>query len=421
MNDLTNPATTVGQGPGSGAAWTDRYRSAVMDTFGPPQRVLVRGEGAYVWDADGRRYLDLLGGIAVNALGHAHPTLTAAVSAQLGTLGHVSNFFGSPTQIALAERLLELSGAPEGSRVFFTNSGTEANEAALKMTRRTGRSRVLALEGGFHGRTMGALSLTSKAAYREPFEPLPGGVSFLPFGDVDALEAAFADDPESVAAVFLEPLQGEAGVRHLPAGYLTRVRELTTEHGALLVLDEVQTGMGRTGSWFAHQDPTVGEGVVPDVVTLAKGLGGGFPVGAVLALGERAASLLGRGQHGTTFGGNPVAAAAALATIGVIERDGILADVVAVGAHLRAAVLALVHPLVASVRGAGLLVAVELTAPVAAEVASRALDAGFIVNPVSPTALRLAPPLILTREQADTFVAFLADLPTTTGHIEEDR
>ncbi|MBI9115418.1 acetylornithine transaminase [Sanguibacter suaedae] len=421
MSDLTSPPTTVGQAPGSGAAWTDRYRSAVMDTFGPPQRVLVRGEGAYVWDADGRRYLDLLGGIAVNALGHAHPTLTAAVSAQLGTLGHVSNFFGSPTQIALAERLLELSSAPEGSRVFFTNSGTEANEAALKMTRRTGRSRVLALEGGFHGRTMGALSLTSKAAYREPFEPLPGGVSFLPFGDVDALEAAFADDPGSVAAVFLEPLQGEAGVRHLPAGYLTRVRELTTEHGALLVLDEVQTGMGRTGSWFAHQDPTIGEGVVPDVVTLAKGLGGGFPVGAVLALGERAASLLGRGQHGTTFGGNPVAAAAALATIGVIERDGILADVMDVGAHLRSAVEALGHPLVASVRGAGLLVAVELTAPVAAEVASRALDAGFIVNPVSPTALRLAPPLILTREQADTFVAFLADLPTTTGPIEEDR
>ncbi len=303
-----------------------------MDTFGPPQRVLVRGEGAYVWDADGKRYLDLLAGIAVNALGHAHPTLTAAISAQLGTLGHVSNFFGTPTQIALAERLLGLCRAPEGSRVFFTNSGTEANEAVVKMARRTGRPRILALEGAFHGRTMGALALTAKAAYREPFEPLPGGVEFLPFGDVDALEAALADD---VAALVVEPIQGEAGVRPLPPGYLARARELTAAHGTLLVLDEVQTGMGRTGAWLAHHHPHIGGGITPDVVTLAKGLGGGFPVGAVVAYGERAATLLGRGQHGTTFGGNPVAAAAALATIGVIERDGLLAHVSAIGRRLR--------------------------------------------------------------------------------------
>ena len=419
MSDLSStPATTPAADvvAGSVTEWTQRYTHAVMDTFGPPQRVLVRGEGAYVWDADGKRYLDLLAGIAVNALGHAHPTLTAAISAQLGTLGHVSNFFGTPTQIALAERLLDLSGAPEGSRVFFTNSGAEANEAAFKMARRTGRPRVLALEGGFHGRTMGALALTSKAAYREPFEPLPGGVEFLPFGDLDALEAAFSTGSD-VAALFLEPIQGEAGVRSLPTGYLTRARGLTREHGALLVLDEVQTGMGRTGSWLAHQQPHIGEGIVPDVVTLAKGLGGGFPMGAAIAFGPHCATLLGRGQHGTTFGGNPVAAAAALTTIGVIERDGLLAQVAAVGEHLRSAVLALEHPLVASVRGTGLLVAIELTADVAPAVATSALAAGFIVNAVSPTALRLAPPLILTREQADDFVAFLDTLPRTPAGL----
>lgn len=419
MNDVERTAPLAATGSGV-AAWTDRYTHAVMDTFGPPQRVLVRGEGAYVWDADGVRYLDLLAGIAVNALGHAHPTLTAAISAQLGTLGHVSNFFGTPTQIALAERLVDLAGAPEGSRVFFTNSGTEANEAAFKMTRRnlradgSPRRRVLALAGAFHGRTMGALALTSKPQYREPFEPLPGGVEFLPFGDLDALEAAFATDGDDVAALVVEPVQGEAGVRTHPAGYLARARELTAAHGALLVLDEVQTGMGRTGGWFAFQDPAIGEGVVPDVVTLAKGLGGGFPVGAVLAFGERAATLLGRGQHGTTFGGNPVASAAALATIGVIERDGLLAQVRAVGAALRDGIAACGNPLVASVRGAGLLLAVQLTRPVAPAVVAAALDAGFILNAVAPDAIRLAPPLILTAEQAADVAAFFTSLPDPT-------
>lgn len=405
------PTATEG---GSVAEWTDRYTHAVMDTFGPPQRVLVRGEGAWVWDADGRRYLDLLGGIAVNALGHAHPTLTAAISAQLGTLGHVSNFFASPTQVALAERLLAIAGAPAGSRVFFTNSGTEANEAAVKLTRRHSagsRPRLLALEGAFHGRSMGALALTHKAAYREPFEPLPPGVEFLPFGDSDALEAAFATDGEKVAALFLEPVQGEAGVRTLPPGYLALARRLTEQNGALLVLDEVQSGMGRTGRWFAFQHPHIGGGVLPDVVTVAKGLGGGFPVGALIAFGEHAAACLGRGQHGTTFGGNPVAAAAALATMGVIERDGLLAHVRELGEWWRAALASTGNPLVGTVRGEGLLIAVELTAPVAAVVAARALEAGFIVNPCTPTTLRLAPPYVLTREQAGTFVDFLAGMP----------
>ncbi|ROS28271.1 acetylornithine transaminase [Cellulomonas sp. PhB150] len=394
---------------GSVAQWTDRYTHAVMDTFGAPQRVLVRGEGPYVWDADGTRYLDLLGGIAVNALGHAHPTLTAAISAQLGTLGHISNFFASPTQIAFAERLLGLAGAPAGSRVFLTNSGTEANEAAFKLARRTGRTRILALEGAFHGRSMGALALTHKLAYREPFEPLPGGVEFVPFGDTAALEAAFEGEP--VAAFFVEPIQGEAGVLPLPPGYLARARELTREHGALLVLDEVQTGMGRTGTWFAHQLPHVGGGVVPDAVTVAKGLGGGFPVGALIAYGDAVATLIGRGQHGTTFGGNPVASAAALATIGVIERDGLLEHVTGLGERLRTRISGLGHPLIETARGEGLLIGIELTAPVAPQVAARALEAGFVVNPCRPTTIRLAPPFVLTDDQAGTFVDFLAALP----------
>ncbi|MFD7311603.1 acetylornithine transaminase [Promicromonospora sp. NPDC059942] len=405
---------------GSVAAWTQRYSGAVMDTFGPPQRVLVRGEGAYVWDADGKRYLDLLAGIAVNALGHAHPTLTAAISAQLGTLGHVSNFFGTPAQIALAETLLRVAEAPEDSRVFLTNSGTEAVEAAFKMTRRVAtssgvgtRTRVLALEGGFHGRSMGALALTAKAAYREPFEPLPGGVEHLPFGDLAALEAAFT--PQSVAehgevaALVVEPVQGEAGVRPLPPGYLAAARRLTRAHGALLVLDEVQTGVGRCGSWFAYQQPEIGGGIVPDVVTVAKGLGGGFPVGAVIAYGD-AARLLGRGQHGSTFGGNPVASAAALATLGVIERDGLLTNVREVGALLRQEIEMCGSPLVKEVRGRGLLLAVVLNEPVAPQVAAAALEAGLIVNAVAPDAIRLAPPLILTAEQATEAARFFASL-----------
>jgi acetylornithine/N-succinyldiaminopimelate aminotransferase len=399
VSDLV-PGVGGPAGAVAGPQWLERYSASLMGTYGTPQRVLVRGEGAYVWDADGRRYLDLLGGIATNALGHAHPTLVGAVTAQLSTLGHISNFFASVPQVALAERLLALLDAPAGSRVFFANSGAEANEAAFKMARRTGRPRILALEGAFHGRTLGALALTHKPAYREPFEPLPGGVEHLPFGDADALRAAVDDQ---VAAVVLEPLQGEAGVRPLPPGYLTLARELTSRHGALLVLDEVQTGIGRTGAWFAHSR----HGVVPDVVTTAKGLGGGIPIGAAIGLGERAGSLLGPGQHGTTFGGNPVAAAAALATLHVIERDGLLANARAVGARLRDGVLAIGSPMVTGVEGEGLLLGIRLTRPVAAAVTAAALDAGFVVNAVAPDVLRLAPPLVLTAGQADAFVAAL--------------
>ncbi len=409
---MTRPAPqqVLGLAPAgvTAAAWTGRHGKAIMGTYGVPQRILVRGEGCYVWDADGNRYLDLLAGIAVNALGHAHPMLTAAITAQLATLGHTSNFFGTPAQIALAERLLELSGAPEGSRVFLANSGAEANEAAIKATRRLAapgrRGGLVAAEGAFHGRTLGALALTHKAAYREPFAPLPPGVVHVPFGDEAALAAALTDD---VAAVVLEPVQGEAGVRIAPSGYLAAARRLTERSGALLVLDEVQTGIGRTGTWFAHRNPRlVDQPVRPDLMTLAKGLGGGMPIGALIAYGE-AAHLLGAGQHGTTFGGNPVAAAAALATLHVIERDQLCRNAEQVGDALQRDLAALGHPLLAGTHGVGLLIAVRLNRPVAAAVAAALLENGFIVNPVAPDALRLAPPLILTAEQAATFVEAL--------------
>jgi acetylornithine/N-succinyldiaminopimelate aminotransferase len=379
----------------------ERYERALMTTYGTPRRVLVRGEGCYVWDEDGRRYLDLLGGLAVNVLGHGHPALIAAVTGQLQTLGQVSNFFATLPQVALAERLLELSGAGDG-RVFLANSGTEALETAVKMGRRTGRTKFVAAEGGFHGRTMGSLALTGKAAIREPFEPLPGEVVHVPYGDVDALGEAV--DPET-AAVVLEPVQGEAGVRVPPAGYLSAAREIANKQGALLVVDEVQTGVGRTGDWFAYQH----EGVLPDVVTVAKGLGGGFPIGACIGFGA-AAGLLGPGSHGSTFGGNPVAAAAGLAVVDTVEREGLLENAAKIGDQIRRDVESVDHPLVAGVRGRGLLVAVGLSEPVATQAAAAALDAGFIVNPVAADALRLAPPLVLSSEQAETFLSALPSI-----------
>ncbi|WAJ34196.1 acetylornithine transaminase [Arthrobacter sp. FX8] len=404
MNTVEKPSVTelVETTGHAGSEWLSRYSSSLMNVFGTPQRVLVRGAGCLVWDADGQEYLDLLGGIAVNALGHAHPFVTSVIASQLATLGHVSNFFTSPTQVALAEKLLELAHAPAGSKVFFSNSGTEANEAAFKLARRnTGdgtvkRTTIIALEGAFHGRTMGALALTAKEAYRAPFEPLPGGVVHIPFGDIAALEAAV---DETVAAVFLEPIQGEAGVRPLPPGYLKAAREATSKAGALLILDEVQTGIGRTGKWLASEDA----GIVPDAITLAKGLGGGFPIGALITMGGQTSSLLSAGQHGTTFGGNPVATAAALATLHALESQNVLANATAVGEHLRSALAAI--PGVTEVRGEGLLIGFDLDADVAPAVVQAALDAGFIVNSPGPRTIRLAPPLILTTAQADTFLA----------------
>jgi acetylornithine aminotransferase len=368
-----------------------------MDNYGTPPLALVRGEGAVVWDEAGKSYVDLLGGIAVNALGHAHPAVVAAVSKQVATLGHVSNLFVAEPPVALAELLLALAGRP--GRVFFSNSGAEAVEAAFKLSRLTGRTHVVSTHGGFHGRTMGALALTGQPAKADPFRPLPGDVTHVEYGSVDALRDAVTD---ATAMVILEPIQGENGVVVPPTGYLAAARDIATAHGALLVLDEVQTGIGRTGHWFAHQ----AEGVEPDIVTLAKGLGGGLPIGACLAFGD-AATLFHPGAHGSTFGGNPVSCAAALAVLGTIANEGLLDHVKRIGERLRRGVEALGHPLVDEVRGAGLLLGIVLTEPVSGAAATALRQAGFLVNPVQPNVLRLAPPLILSAEQADAFLAAL--------------
>ncbi len=385
------------------AAWLERYDRSLLGVFGRPQLVLEHGNGAWVWDVDGRRFLDLVGGIAVNALGHNHPALVAAVSKQAGQLVHVSNFFTSVPQVELAERLLSLAAAPEGSAVFFCNSGAEAVEAGIKLARRTGRTGILAAEGAFHGRTTGALALTHKPAYREPFEPLIPGVTHVPWGDADALRAAVT---EETSAVVLEPVQGEAGVRRGDPAYLQVAREVTAAAGALLLLDEVQTGVGRTGSWFAFQQA----GVVPDAVTLAKGLGGGVPIGALVTFGPQVSRLLGPGQHGSTFGGNPLACAAGLAVLDTIDAEGLLEHARQAGEHLERRVLGLGHPEVTGVRGAGLLRAITLAGDHAPAVVALARDAGFLVNAVAPDAVRLAPPLVVTTEQLDLFVDALPGL-----------
>jgi acetylornithine/N-succinyldiaminopimelate aminotransferase len=388
-------------GSASSEAVLEAYAHSVMNTFGLPKRVFVRGEGCFLWDADGRRYLDLLSGLAVNALGHAHPTVLSAVTGQIATLGHVSNFFATPPQVALAGRLAAMAGAAE-ARVFFTNSGTEANEAAFKITRMTGRSRIISTEGAFHGRSLGALALTHNPKYRLPFEPLPGEVIFIPYGDAEAL-ASMVD--ETVAAVVLEPIQGENGVVVPSAGYLAQAREICDRSGALLWMDEVQTGMGRCGSWLVHVD----EGVTADIITVAKGLGNGFPIGACIAT-ETASRLLGPGSHGSTFGGNPVAAIAGLAVIAVIERDGLLAHATTLGDHFSTAIMGLDHDLITGVRGRGLLQAVILAAPIAAAVVDAALAAGFVINAPRPDVLRVAPPLIISSAELDHFVRALPSL-----------
>lgn len=386
-----------------GRVQTQRHTHALMGTYGEPLRALVRGEGSYVWDADGNRYLDLLGGIAVNALGHAHPAWVNALTEQAQTLAHVSNFFATEPQIALAEKLIELAGAPVGSRVFFSNSGAEANEAAFKMARKTGRGTIIALEQSFHGRTMGSLAMTHKPAIREQFAPMPAGVVFVPPNDVQALRDAVEAAGDDLAAIIAEPIQGEAGVQPLTHAFLTEIRTLTTRVGALMFLDEIQTGVARTGAWFAHQL----HGVIPDVMTLAKGLGGGFPIGAVVAYGETAGTLLGKGEHGTTFGGNPLAAATALATLRAIEDEHLIDNVKAVSAHVRQRLEQI--PGVVEVRGEGLLLGIALASPTAPDVTQAALAAGFIVNPPSPDTVRLVPALTLSTHEADEFLAWFAD------------
>jgi acetylornithine/N-succinyldiaminopimelate aminotransferase len=387
---------TAGDPAPANAQFQERWRHALMDNYGTPALALVRGSGAEVWDADGRRYLDLVSGVAVNALGHAHPAVVEAVTAQLAQLGHVSNFFVHEPVLRLAERLQELLEAPD-ARVVFGNSGAEANEAAFKMARRTGRPHIIAAQNAFHGRTMGALALTGQPAKRAPFEPLPPGVSHVPYGDAAALDAAVDAD---TAAVVLEPILGEAGVIVPPQDYLRAARDITAARGALLVLDEVQTGIGRTGLWFAHQ----AAGIVPDVVTLAKGLGGGLPIGACIGIGP-AGRLLEPGQHGSTFGGNPVCCAAALAVLDTV--GGLLEHVRQVGKEITTGIEALSHPLVTDVSGAGLMIGVGLAAPVSAAVSAAAREGGYLLNNAVPDRLRVIPPLVLTEAQAREFLGAL--------------
>ena len=407
-----------------------RFAAALMPNYGVPPVAISRGSGCRVWDPEGREYLDLIAGIAVSSLGHAHPAFIEAVTRQVGEVAHTSNLFLHEREVELAERLLCLLGgsdppqtppAPGGThpprpplgglpaphtprpplgRVFFANSGTEANEAAIKLVRRCqgpDRPVIVAAEHGFHGRTMGSLALTGKASIREPFGPFGLTVRFVPFGDAAALRAALGSD---CAAAFLEPALGEGGVVPAPEGYLRAAREACDEAGALLVIDEIQSAIGRTGAWFAHQ----AEGVRPDVLTLAKGLGGGLPIGACVGFG-RCATGFAKGDHGSTFGGNPVACAAALAVLDTIESDGLLAQVTAVGERLTAGLQAIRHPLVAGVRGRGLWLAIALTAARAADLEAAARQAGFLVNAVQPDAIRLAPPLILSPAEADEFLA----------------
>ncbi len=380
-----------------------RWEAVMMNNYGTPPMALASGDGAVVTDVDGKTYLDLLGGIAVNVLGHRHPAIIEAVSHQMSTLGHTSNLYVTEPGLALAEELVTLLGAGNGSgtaaRVFFCNSGTEANEVAFKLSRLTGRTKLVAAQEGFHGRTMGSLALTGQPSKQAPFAPLPGDVTHVPYGDTDALAAAVDD---ATAAVFLEPIMGESGVVVPPEGYLVAARDITVRHGALLVLDEVQTGMGRTGTFFAHQH----DGITPDVVTLAKGLGGGLPIGACLAIGP-AADLMTPGLHGSTFGGNPICAAAALAVLRVLAEQNLVRHAEVLGKSLRHGIEALGHPLVDHVRGRGLLCGVALTAPRAKDAEVAARRAGFLVNAAAPDVLRLAPPLIITEAQIDGFVAAL--------------
>jgi acetylornithine aminotransferase len=368
-----------------------------MRTMGTPLRLLVRGQGARVWDDEGNEYLDFLAGIAVNSLGHAHPVFVDAVATQAATLAHVSNYFSTPPQLELAERLKRITGAGEGGRAYFCNSGAEANEAAFKLARlnSTGtRTKIVALHNAFHGRTMGALALTGKPAMREPFEPMPGGVVHIDTS-IEALEATIDD---SVAALFVEPIKGEAGVLELPEGFLARARELTEKHGVLLILDEIQTGVGRTGAWFSYMN----SGVVPDAVTIAKGMAGGFPIGSLVTFGW-ASELFSRGQHGSTFGGNPLATATANAVLGEIESAGLIENARVRGEQLRAAIARIGSPLVGDIRGQGLLIGVGLTEPVANRLADAALAHGLIINAPNDSSLRIAPPLIIGDDEVREF------------------
>jgi acetylornithine aminotransferase len=371
------------------AAWDD----VMMRNYGAPSRTFVSGKGCVLKDDQGKSYLDFLAGIATNVLGHAHPAVVKAVTKQVSTLGHVSNFFAHPQGLRLASRLQEMTGDSQ-ARIFFCNSGAEANEAALKISRRTGRSRIVATQGAFHGRTMGALSMTGQPSKREPFAPLLKGITHVPYGDVSAMSRAVS---KKTAMVIVEPIMGEAGVITPDVGYLAELRVICDRVGALLVFDCVQTGIGRTGQWFGFEH----EKVQPDVLTLAKGIGGGLPLGATIAYGK-AAQLLEPGDHGTTFGGNPIACAAANAVLDVIESKKLMESAKVFEKKIKKSLSAV--PGVSEVRGRGLLLGIELATPIAKKVAAEMLDAGIIVNAANEKTIRIAPPLIVTMTQVEKFI-----------------
>ncbi|EFA23184.1 acetylornithine transaminase [Bifidobacterium gallicum] len=414
----------------NGGAWLQQYDDVHMHVFGTPLRVMDHGEGMRIWDVDGNEYLDFLAGIAVNALGYAHPAWVKAVADQAAQVAHVSNYFATKPQIELATKLVELAGAPQGSHVYFGNSGAEANEAALKLAKLYGRTlpgalpsfggkpaRIIALTHGFHGRTMGALSATWKPAIRKPFEPLVPNIEFVEANNLRDLRDAFAETglghygKGPVAAVIMELIQGEAGVMPLDADYVRGVRELCDANRALLIIDEVQTGMGRTGSWFAFQREDLG-GVQPDIVSFAKGVAGGFPMGGIIAFGQKLSDLFSPGKHGSTFAGNPLGAAAALATIETVERDGLIENAEQRGEQLRRQIMACGNPLFTGVRGRGLLNAIQLAHPCAHAAMEWVLEHGLIINAVAPDALRLAPPLIASEQDVDDAVAILSQIPS---------
>ena len=380
------------------------WQSTLQANYGVPAISLSHGLGAEVWDVDGKRYIDLLGGIATNILGHAHPVIAEAVSSQISKLGHVSNFFSHPEVLRLASNLQEMVG-DKSARSFFCNSGAEANEAAFKLSRLTGRTKVVATHGAFHGRTMGALSLTGQPAKRDPFLPLVKGVKHIPFGDIDAMRKAIT---KKTAMFIIEPIQGEYGVVMPPAGYLKAARERTLETGTMLVIDAVQTGMGRTGTWFGYEH----ESITPDVVTLAKGLGGGLPLGAMIAIGKYA-ELLTPGSHGTTFGGSPVACAAANATIDYLKAEKILEANIVKGQHLKSELAGVAG--ISEVRGQGLLIGIVLNQPIAKKVAADLWEAGFIVNPANDSVIRLAPPLTVSLDQLNQFILAIKKVVTSHG------
>ncbi|MCU1481999.1 MAG: acetylornithine aminotransferase [Subtercola sp.] len=392
------------------SSWVDTFNESLMRTMGQPLALLTHGRGAFVWDENEKEYLDFLAGIAVNSLGHAHPVVIEAVTRQVSTLAHVSNYFSTRPQLALAERLKRITGAGPEGRAYFCNSGAEANEAAFKLARLNSsgrRTKIVSLNNSFHGRTMGSLALTGKREMQAPFDPMPGGVIHID-STIAALEATIDD---TVAALFLEPIKGEAGVVDLPEGYLVRARELTEQHGVLLILDEIQTGVGRTGRWFAYEHA----GIKPDAVTIAKGMAGGIPIGSLVTFGW-ASDLFQRGMHGSTFGGNPLATATANAVLEEIEQAGLVDNAERKGILIRERVAALNSPLIKEIRGHGLLIGLGLSEPIALKLAAAAMDAGLIINAANESSIRLAPPLIIRELEVDIFITRLSVALTALGY-----